>query len=208
MCSFCSGSRGIKRVTCTAKAEGQEFDTRTTFNVKRPNATLEATIQAGVEVWNNQLRFQNSFIDGITFMGRDKDTDGGWELPSSWAPALPLSGRPKWPVVRGEGQGYDTSYPGIDRDSPGTELPSGGSVTTADGSFTTYWHSDQHLLMSLCRFGKSIGTGRAMRLRMVVAYGTSGTGTATVDHADAPAPPTISWTSNIMRTLQRIVPEN
>jgi hypothetical protein len=33
-------------------------------------------------------------------------------------------------------------------------------------------------------------------------------GTASVDHADAPAPVTISWTSNIMSTLRRVVPEN
>lgn len=109
---------------------------------------------------------------------------------------------------RGEGQGYDTSYPGIDRDSPGTELPSGGSVTTADGSFTMYlafrptptdvlvpirqinWHWEGYALTN--------GSG----------VWTLGYGTATVDHADAPAPPTISWTSNIMSTLRRIVPEN
>jgi hypothetical protein len=205
--SFCWVDPGAKRVTCKATAAGQDVPAKTTFSVKRPNATLTATIQAGVEVYNNTLRFQNNFIDGITFMIRDKDTDGDWEyIQVGHALYRHQNGADvKW--FRNEGAGLDGEYPNPnDRDSPSTGLPAGCSSATALGSYTTYlafrptpsdvlvpireisWSWDGHAVTN--------GGGE-----------WTGGGTPYVNPSDSEAPSTISWTNAVKATLDIPVPE-
>jgi hypothetical protein len=205
---FCWVDRGAKFVTCKAKALDQDVAAKTTFSIKRPNATLTATIEAGVEVWHNQLRFQNSAFNGISFWKRDMDTAGDWQLIQLGHQLYRYQegGTTNW--SRGEGTGLDTVYPNPNEyDSPSTDLPEGGSAATADGSFTTYLAfrlTPTDVLVPIRQISWSWegyawtnGSGE-----------WTGYGTANVDHADAPAPPTISWTNNIMSTLRHLVPEN
>jgi hypothetical protein len=152
---FCWVDPGAKQVTCKVKVLGQDHPAETTFNVKRPNATLTANIHTGVEVYNNQLRFQDSFIDGITFMPRDEDTVGDWQYIQVGHPVYRHQDGADGKWFRNEGRGLDGHYPNPnDRDSPATELPAGCSSVTATGSFTTYRRSEQPQGTFLCPFGK------------------------------------------------------
>lgn len=206
---FCWVDSGTKLVSCKVKAMGKEWAAETCFSVKRPNATLTATIEADVEVWNNLLRFQNNAFQGIAFWGRDEDTSGDWQLIQTGHQLYRYQegGTTNW--SRGEGSGLDTAYPNPNQyDSPFTELPAGGSETTANGSFTTYLAfrlTPADVLVPIRQINWS-WEGDAWTNASGVW--TLGYGTANVDHADAPAPPTISWTNNIMSTLRHIVPEN
>jgi hypothetical protein len=189
-------------------ADGQQCPAKTWFTVKRPKATLTATIQTGVEVWNNRLRFGNSAFAGITFMARDEDTAGDWEyIQLGWETNRFQDGATgNW--FRGAGKGLDTSYPyPYDRDSPFTDLPPGGSTVTAAGVYTMYLAfrpTTTDVLVPIREITWS-WNGQA------ATNGTGawvGGGTASVDPQDLDAPPTISWSNSIMSTLTNVVPEN
>jgi hypothetical protein len=205
---FCWVYSGAKSVTCKVKADGQEWPAQTTFSVKRPKATLTATIQAQVEVHNNKLRFGDNYIAGITFMSRDEDTSGDWQYIQVGHELNRFQDGETGNWFRGEGSGLDTAYPyPYDRDYPSTELPAGGSVTTAAGTFTTYLAfrlTPSDVLVPIRQIswnweGYASTNGSGL---------WTGYGTAYVDPQDSPAPSIISWTNNIITTLTNVVPEN
>ncbi len=204
---FCWVDPGTKLVSCAVTAIGNTWSAKTWFQVKRPNATLTATIQADVEVDNDVLRFQNNFIAGITFMARDEDTDGDWQYFQTGHQLYRYQDGQTGKWSRGEGTGLDTSYPGIDRDAPSTELPAGGTTTTADGSFTTYLAFRPTSADVLVPIRQIHWSWEGEALTNSSGIWTLGYGTANVDHVDFPAPSTISWTNNIMSTLTNVVPE-
>ena len=161
---FCWVDPGAKLVACKVKVVGQEFTADTTFNVKRPNATLIATINTGVEVHNNALRFQNNFLSGISFMIRDKDT--AWRLGSIFKPATSYSATsmpqaptgtdakaPVWILLP------EPKRPGFPLHRPSRTLTP--TLPPLALSRPT-WHSDQPKTTFLCPFGKSHGVGMAM----------------------------------------------
>ena len=198
---FCWVDRGAKSVTCKAEVAGEEFSAETTFGVKRPNATLTATIQSGVEVWNNQLRFQNSFIDGITFMIRDKDTDGDWQYIQIGHPLYRHQNGADGTWFRNEGRGLDGHYPNPnDRDSPSTELLAGGSRVTATGTFTTYLAFRATPSDVLVPIREITWSWDGQAATNGIGEWTGG-GTPHVDSHDTEAPSTISWTNSVKATL-------
>jgi len=205
---FCWVDPGTKVVRCKAMADGQEWSARTYFRVKRPNATLTANIQAGVEVYNNLLRFGNNAFAGIDFMPRNKDTDGVWQYIQigHQLARYQTAGTNTW--SRAEGSGLDSWYPNPnDRDAPWTSLPSDASVTTITGTYTTYLAfraTLDDILVPIREItwswdGQAATNGSGQWV---------GGGSAQVDPQDLEAPATISWTNNMLTTLTNRIPEN
>ena len=205
---FCWVDPGSKSVRCKVKAISNEWSAQTWFHVKRPNATLTATVQTDVEVWNDMLRFGNNAFAGITFMPRNMDTPGDWQYiqVGHQLARYQTAGTNTW--SRAEGRGLDTVYPNPnDRDAPWTILPSDATVTTVTGTYTTYLAfrpTPADILVPIREItwswdGQAATNGSGQWV---------GGGSGHVDPHDLEAPPTISWTNNIMSTLTNRIPEN
>jgi hypothetical protein len=204
---FCWVDRGAKPVTCKVSAAGQEWAEDTAFYVKRPSATLTATIQTGVEVWDNVLRFGNSAFAGITFMVRDKDTEGDWQYFQVGHQLARYQSGVDGSWSRAEGQGLDTVYPNpSDRDRPFTTLPSDAALATATGTYTTYIAFRPTPVDVLVPIREITWSWDGRAVTNGVGEWVGGGPTPPEPH-DREAPPTVSWTNNIMSTLNNRVPE-
>ena len=137
---FCWVDPGTKLVSCTVTATGNTWSAKTWFQVKRPNATLQANIEADVEVYNNQSSASRATRVKELLSG------GGTRIPTgigsgfSWATSYIVTKTAR-PANGPEERGLvwiPLTLIQTSTDSPYTELPAGGSTTTADGSFTTY----------------------------------------------------------------------
>jgi hypothetical protein len=211
--SYCYVEGGQSEVQCTVIVKGEKLTGKTTFRVKKPSARLEARIQEGVNVVTDpdMLVFGNYTFAGITFTGRDKDTDGDWQFIQIGHQLFRYQDAATGKWQRKEGTGLDGPYPNPnDQDKPFTQLPAGGSTVTADGSFTTYLAfrptpSDTLVPIRKVEWSWN-GTAEYLDSHWTLVSGTPHIG----DRApsDAAAPATINWTDAIKRTLDIPISEN
>ena len=196
---------GLNTVSCTVMAQGQPISADATFNVKKPSATLSATILGPVQVFGNELLFGAPPFPGISFWTLQPDTPGNWRYIQTGHQLFRYQNAADGKWARSEGSGLDGNYPSkLTQDQPGTGLPQGCTKVIADGSFTTYlaFSPSGGIYVPIRQIhwdwnGEAIFTSSNVW--------TLVSGAPHVDANDSAAPSTISWTDSVQRGLANIV---